>query len=249
MYCVGSTIKYKTIYEIKDQLVISFIINNLIFTCGHCLPKDIIFDDNDLTLIYTSGFDSIDENIELGIIKINDINKIMNPYEIKLTKKTNVMLYEPIKLLNNDIFYNANNLITLTHNDIKYMKTGITEIHLDDIFELYLDHQITKISSDKLLFDKINLGEVILYISSKDSLFEKRCINEKDIKHINSEIDTGIYYNLTKPSFSGSPIINDNNIIIGYHIGSTNGYIKNKLTNKITWLGRVGYAKKITFLM
>ena len=32
MYSVGSTIKYKTIYEIKDQLIISFIINNL-FLC------------------------------------------------------------------------------------------------------------------------------------------------------------------------------------------------------------------------
>jgi hypothetical protein len=247
MYSIGSLIDYKTIYDIRDKIVISFIINDLLFTCGHCLPQDLIFDDNDLSLIYTSGFDNKDENIELGIIKINDINKLSNPYNIKLTKKTNIETYEQIKLLNNDIFYNAINLITLSHNDIKDLKAGQVKICLDDILELHLDHQITKISSNKLLFDKINLVNVLLYISSKNSLFGKRNINQNDTKNINFDIDTDIYYNLTKPSFSGSPLINNENIIIGYHIGSTFGYIVNKLTNKVTWIGRVGYTKKIIF--
>ena len=247
MYSIGSTIDYKTIYDIRDKIVVSFIINDLLFTCGHCLPQNLIFDDNNLSLIYTSGFDNKDENIELGIIKINNINRLINPHNIKLTKNTNVKTYESIKLLNNKIFYDAINLITLSHNDIKDLKKGLVKICLDDILELHLDHQITKISSDKLLFEKINLGNVILYISSKKSLFDKRNINKNDIKNINFDIDTNIYYNLTKPSFSGSPLINNENIIFGYHIGSTSGYIINKLTNKVIWIGRVGYAKKIIF--
>jgi hypothetical protein len=48
----------------------------------------------------------------LRIIKINNINKLTNPHNIKLTKKLNVETYEPVKLLNNDIFYDAINLIT-----------------------------------------------------------------------------------------------------------------------------------------
>jgi hypothetical protein len=86
-------------------------------------------------MLYTSGFNNKDEHIKLGIIKINNVNKITNPYNIKLTKNTNVNTYENIKLLNNNIFYDAINLITLSHNDIKDLKSRKIIICLDDILE------------------------------------------------------------------------------------------------------------------
>ena len=56
--------------KIKDKATITFIKDNLIYTCGHCFPKNAL--TNYGTLVYSSGFDSPTENDELAIIKIDD---------------------------------------------------------------------------------------------------------------------------------------------------------------------------------
>jgi hypothetical protein len=93
-YGFGSKIPYQTIFNIQDSFVVSFIINNLIFTCGHCLPKQIDIYDKNLSLLYTSGFDNDNEGIELGIIKSNNNLILLNPFGIKLTLKKLSLNYD-----------------------------------------------------------------------------------------------------------------------------------------------------------
>lgn len=206
---------------------ISLIINNLIFTCGHCLPENAMFDDNNLELLYTSSFDNKDENIELGIIKIKSRSFIENKFNIRLTKN-NICLRvnDPLKLINNNNIYSVNFLCELNFtlfNRLDNFKWN--SIKLEDDSILWFNHQITKICSDKLLFDKIDLSNIILYKSDE----KNKSFPTKDLYNIIEKLGFKMEHNLlfnylTEPSFSGSPIIY-NNYCIGYHIGSVDGLI------------------------
>ncbi len=246
MYDYGSKISYKTIYDIKDNLNISFIINNLIFTCGHCLPENVIFDDNNLELLYTSGFDNNNENIELGIIKIKSKKFIENKFNIKLTKNIICLkINNPLKLINNNIVYSANFICELNSKFFNLLNNfKWNSINLEDNSTLWFNHQITKICSDKLLFDKIDLSNIILYKSDEKN---KSIPNDlyKIIEHHGFKINNNLLFNyLTEPSFSGSPII-FNNYCIGYHIGSVDGLIIKE--NTVIWIGKICYCKKLIF--
>ena len=60
---------------INQTLTITFIYKNYILTCSHCLPSNSIIPNG--KVIYTSGFDNPNEDIELGIIKM-DYNIVSN---------------------------------------------------------------------------------------------------------------------------------------------------------------------------
>ena len=55
--------------RIEDYATITFIDNNIIYTCGHCFPKSSNTDFG--KLIYSSGFDTPNEGDELAMIKID----------------------------------------------------------------------------------------------------------------------------------------------------------------------------------
>ena len=248
-YTFGSKINYQTIFDINDTLTISFFINNVIFTCGHCLPKQIKFDDPKLSLIYTSGFDTNEEAIELGIIKTNNSQSLTNPYNIKLSLKQLCFSYDDLLyLIHDNIKYSCNYLLTLKNVQFNNLiKFQLNKIKLCDQYTLYFDHQITKLSLNSIYLDLIKMDKIILY---KSNHYTK----DIDVKYLNLinnlgfNIKTNIFYYLTKPSFSGSPIINCDNIFIGYHIGSTFGFILDELDGQVCWIGKIGYCRMIDFV-
>jgi hypothetical protein len=255
-YTFGSKIKYQTIFNIKDELIVSFFIKNIIFTCGHCLPEQISFDDANLTLLYTSGFDNLDEGLELGIIKIiDDTNTtLINPFDIKLTLKELSFYYdENIYLIHDNIKYHCDYLFTF--DQYKFTQLKQFEINCVDIsnYILFFDHQITKLTLNKKFLNLIEMNKIILYKSNyhyKDIELKhydkiKKILSKNGI--CDFQIKTKYFNYLTKPSFSGSPLINNNNIFIGYHIGSTFGFIYDKSTNEVCWIGNIGYCRCVNF--
>ena len=54
--------------KINDKMTVTFIKDNLIYTCGHCFPQNAKTKYGNV--IYTSGFDTPNENEEIAIIKI-----------------------------------------------------------------------------------------------------------------------------------------------------------------------------------
>jgi hypothetical protein len=87
--------------KIKDKLTITFIKNDLIYTCGHCFPKNAKTKYGNL--VYTSGFDSPNEKEEIAIIKIK-------PKYLNLFKKIDVT---------NDFKYIKSNIKTILLNKRK----------------------------------------------------------------------------------------------------------------------------------
>ena len=83
---IGDLLNIKVIIDdiiINQTLTITFIYKNYILTCGHCLPFNSIIPNG--KVVYTSGFDNSDEDIELGIIKM-DYNIVSNFKLMKLKK-------------------------------------------------------------------------------------------------------------------------------------------------------------------
>jgi len=237
-YTFGSKIKYTTIYDITDYLTISFFIGNIIVTCGHCLPEIVKFDDPDLKLLYTSGFDTPTEGIELGFIECSK-PKLSNPFNIIL-KKNQKMISNVIHLINDGSKYECHHLITLN----KTQFTNVIKLNNGNL--LYFYHYITKISLDDNKFsDLIKSDQIILYKSDHYN----RKIRTKELEKMKDfKIETDKYHYLTKPSFSGSPLINNKNEFIGYHIGSTMGFMVNPFINSIYWVGNIAYCKRIKII-
>ena len=247
-YTFGSKIHYQTIFDINDTAIVSFFINDLIFTCGHCLPEVIKFKDTNLSLVSTSGFDNDNEGLELGIIKISNSQLLSNSLNIKLPLKQLSFSY-----LHNDIFhlicdntiYPCNYLTTFNNDSFNNLtKFQLNKIKLCDQYTLYFDHQITKLDLDSNYLNLIKMNKIILY---KSNYFTKN-ISEMNNKHFEFKLKTNVFHYLTRSSFSGSPIINNDNIFIGYHIGSTFGFILDELDSKICWIGNISYCKVVDFI-
>lgn len=91
------------------------------------------------------------------------------------------------------------------------------------------------------------MNKIILYRSN----YHQKSINQKyydKITNMGYLLKTNIFYYLTKSSFSGSSIIDDNNTFIGYHIGSTFSFILDELDSKVCWVGNIGYCRNIEFI-
>jgi len=220
-----------------DQtLTITYIINDLILTCGHCLPSNALIDNG--KILYTSGFDTIDEGLELGIIQMN---YKLNNSEYKLLKKINFRKINNIKLIHQKNKYSLINLHI--YDSLKFKNLEMNKLNRIDKTEFYFMHGINKLISNKnILHDVFNLDNIGLAYSEekyKSINTELMTIN-KIAENYNLTIKTDKIYYLTEPSYSGSPIIY-NNYLIGYHVGSTLGFII-KL-NCIVWIGKIIYYK------
>ena len=220
---IGDLLDIKVIVDdiiINQTLTITFIYKNYIFTCGHCLPSNSIISNG--KVVYTSGFDNPNEDIELGIIKMN-YNIVSNFKLMKLKKFIKLNFYNLI-LIHNRINYNITNIKILNNYEFKNLK--INELnHLIDNFYIY--HTINKLSGSFI---------GIAYSEEKTKSIDKEI--HKIIK--NYKLLTNKIFYLTEPSYSGSPIVY-NNYVIGYHIGSTYGF--KIINNKIIWIGKFIYYK------
>lgn len=207
-YYLGDSIKIKVNmneYSYDDNMVISYISNDKIITCGHCLP---INSSSDIgKIIYSSGFDNKNEGNEIGIMKINDRTLFSNRIDDKI-----------VKLLPNNFISNL--LKKEVFNYYKRSKIygeviGIINSENDLLkIEWNLDNPITKLKMPYIL------------ISSK--IFEFDYDQIKDLKKRYKIIGSKIG-KLTKSGYSGSPwIININKklYLIGIHIGKTIGVHK-----------------------
>ena len=220
---IGDLLDIKVIIDdiiINQTLTITFIYKNYIFTCGHCLPSNSIIPNG--KIVYTSGFDNPNENIELGIIKMN-YNIVSNFKLMKLTKFIKLNFYN-LNLIHNRINYNITNIKIL--NNYEFKKLQINKLnYLIDNFYIY--HTINKLSG--------------LFIGIAYSEEKTKSIDNEIYKILkNYELLTDKIFYLTEPSYSGSPIVY-NNYVIGYHIGSTYGF--KIIDNKISWIGKFIYYK------
>lgn len=145
---LGDKINIK--YNLNDITIdglatITYIENDLLYTCGHCFPKNAstIFGD----LIYSSGFDTKSESQEIAIIKI---------------KKNKLNFFSNFKLSNN-FNYNKNcNTVLMINNNKVFIGKIITKI--DSKFErknwqnipntdYTINHQIDKLDTPFFLIE------------------------------------------------------------------------------------------------
>jgi len=239
MYKIGDLFNIKVKIDdftiIDDTLVITYIIRDIIITCGHCLPPNAIIPGG--KILFTSGFDTDYESEELGIIQLNEIHE-MNP-KFKLLR-TDYDILSPSKelfLLHQSQFdiikpiqtFNFEQLTNLQFNELNFTN-GFYWFHS-------IDKLINKKSKLRHLFDLSTV--CIAYSEAKTKPIESEM---KTIMKLGLELTTDKIFYLTEPSYSGSPIV-DKNYIIGYHLGSTLGF---KIRDsKIYWIGKLIYFKLI----
>ena len=236
---IGDHINIKVIIDkytiINQTLTISFLFDKYIITCGHCLPSNSSIVNG--KILYTSGFDTISEGEEIGMIEVNNLIFEYKLYEYNRLKK----IYDNIKdllLINNGNKYKFE-LIKIFNNkemsNLEKNKTYYTN-------NFYWLHQIDKITDKKILFDTFCVDDIgIAFSEEKNKSIDKSLITLLNNKYIINDI---MYY-ATEPSFSGSPIIY-NNHVIGYHIGSTYAYKMNN--NYVYWIGKIIYFKVISYI-
>lgn len=138
-YYIGDT-------KLTDKATITFIENDMIYTCGHCFPKNALTKYG--TLIYSSGFDLPSEKEEMAVIKIN---------------KNKIPLFRYLNILNN--FKYTENITTIMLNNrqtyqgfiiskiINKLKKGWQKINNNYSF----NHQITKLAEPYYLVVVDNL--------------------------------------------------------------------------------------------
>ena len=89
--------------KINDKMTVTFIKDNLIYTCGHCFPQNAKTKYGNV--IYTSGFDTPNENEEIAIIKI---------------KQKYLSYFKRLPVLNNFILDTLNRKTILLNNKKTY---------------------------------------------------------------------------------------------------------------------------------
>ena len=119
----------------------------------------------------------------------------------------------------------------------------------DDIYWSHAINRIIESNNDKSkLADLFNLSMVGIACPKSNyitiSLEKAKLSRYKLEKQFGYKIITDDFHSITKPSFSGSPIVYDN-YLIGYHLGSTMAYKLNDL-KQIYWLGKIIYFKMIS---
>ena len=120
--------------ELSDNAIITYINNDYLYTCGHCFPKNATLKYGDL--IYSSGFDTIDEENELAVIKLKP--QYMN-------------LFKTPKILNKQINFKNNNTIMI--NNGNFYKGVIIKKITNDLHKgwqnlnsnIMINHQINKL--------------------------------------------------------------------------------------------------------
>jgi len=243
---------------INQSLTITFVFSNILLTCGHCLPSNSEIPNG--SILYTSGYQTNNESEEIGIIYLNDkINiipdyKFLRPNSFEELKRLSYQ--KPlIQLINNSSIYDLT-LIKLFDYET-FCKLELNKINqIDDIYML---HAISRILNPKNIISKLsglfdlsmvgiacpNIKSAKSIKSAKLSTITKAGLTKSKLeKDFGYKIITDDFHSITRPSFSGSPIIlNDH--LIGYHLGSTIAYKLNQY-DQIYWLGKVIYFKVIS---
>ena len=70
--CLKLNVKIDDKLTIEDNVIITFFdeVTNIMYTCGHCFPKNAQLKNGQGTLIYSSGFDDADSDIEIARVRI-----------------------------------------------------------------------------------------------------------------------------------------------------------------------------------
>jgi hypothetical protein len=255
MYNIGDEFNIRV--KIDDQtfidqtLIITYVFSNILITCGHCLPSNSIVSDG--IILYTSGFGTLTEAEEIGIIQLNNQINIIPYYNFLRPKSFDdfkkISINKPkIQLINRSISYDFN-LIKLFDFD-SFSKLNFNQINkTDDIYWSHAINRIIESNNDKSkLADLFNLSMVGIACPKSNyitiSLEKAKLSRYKLEKQFGYKIITDDFHSITKPSFSGSPIVYDN-YLIGYHLGSTMAYKLNDL-KQIYWLGKIIYFKMIS---
>ena len=124
MYQIVDTINIKVCLSnfcYNEKMVIGYIDNNIIITCGHCLPKNSQFKYG--KILYTSGFANANEGQELAIVLIYPkYQKLFNPFingkNISLYKKS-ITDNSDIILFNKGVSQQGKILTLISNNKLK----------------------------------------------------------------------------------------------------------------------------------
>ena len=265
MYKIGDEFNIKVKidnYTILDQtLIISYAFDNIIMTCGHCLPSNSIITNG--KILYTSGYQTNSDAAEIGFIQLNDPNIKIRPNYNFLRPTTfenfrqisKLSINKPqIQLINRSNYYDLKLIKLFNYDSFNQLK--FNQINKTD--DIYWSHAINRIienpykTKSKLsaLFNMslIGIAYPVNSISNQSvlSINDAGLTKSKLEKEFGYKIITDEFHSITRPSFSGSPIIYKNDFI-GYHLGSTMAYKLNS-ANQIYWLGKVIYFKVISLV-
>jgi len=244
MYNIGDLFFIKVQVDestiIDQTLVITFIAKDIILTCGHCLPHNAIIPDG--KVLFTSGFDNPYESEEIGIILLNKPVKTSQRYTLLKSKKR--LSFCPDKRFSLLHQNNSSPIVPIqTFDFVQLSKLKYNRLNFTNGF--FWLHSINKlIHLNSILKDLFDLSKVcIAYSEAKEKPIEAelKTIN-RIAKKYGLQIKTDKIFYLTEPSYSGSPIIESNNVI-GYHLGSTLGF--KVLEREIYWIGKIIYFKLI----
>lgn len=195
---------------IKQNVVVSFIEGDKILTCGHCLPKNSKINIGEI--LYTSGFDTVEEGKEIGLIKINTehLYKFKNEInDVKILKNKKILLH--------NLVFNYYKRNYIYGSILTYINKSIPK-GLNKIDNWVIDHQITKLDIPFYLIKGSNGNSDSIEIYKNAKLIFKNYIFE-NYKSMEYKI-----FKLTKSGHSGSPWlvdINERLYHIGIHIGKS----------------------------
>jgi hypothetical protein len=245
MYNIGDLFYIKVKIDestiIDETLVITYILGDIILTCGHCLPQNAIIPNG--KVLFTSGFDNPSESDEIGIILLNKPVVTKNKYYLLKSNNTYNVLsqHKQFFLLNQSKLLPIKPIYTFNLSDLSQLQFN----RLNFTNGFFWLHSINKlINPNSSLKDLFDLSKVcIAYSEAKTKSIETEIKTISQIaKTYGLQITTDKIFYLTEPSYSGSPII-EKNKVIGYHLGSTLGF---KMNNKmIYWIGKIIYFKLI----
>ncbi len=195
-------------FTYQENLVISYKLDNILITCGHCLPHNSII--NFGKIISTSGFDTRNESKELGLIKLN---KEFNDLIFNIIDKNRVKIN-----INNIIIPKNTTVFNYFNGNKKYGKIINLINNIDDLNNCnwYFETEFTKLNYPYYLIS------AKYYLSNSDLM-------NKYQKVFNYQIKDNKVGLLTNHGQSGSPWIikkDKDYFIIGIHIGSIKGMNK-----------------------
>ncbi len=237
VYQIGDTLSIRVYLDdvsYFQDMTISYLKDDLLVTCGHCLPENskLWFGHT----IYTSGFETDNEGEEIGVVKIYPsllhlFSGKFNNMEVRLNRDR---LVEKTKLylVNNGVKVPGKILANIRNQ----IRTGPITLN-----NLTIYHSVNKLNCPYFLVYGIR--------ENKDQKTNERLINEtRTVFNINpKQYDNIMTYTLSLPNYSGSPWLQRSGSYcshVGIHIGKTIGYA---VTGKTLRISEVAYLKPIIY--
>lgn len=195
-------------YSYSEELIISFVKNGCLYTCGHCLPTNSII--NFGYIMVTSGFGNNEEGKEIAIVKLNSYykNKIHNMIDNQKVYGCRLYLQRGDMVIN---YYKRTKtygyIINLINSDEDIVNCGWK-----------LESTINKLDFPYYLISAKNYEPNTIKCSKERKFFPEKNIKLDKIGKLSS------------PGFSGSPWIvkkKNKHYFFGIHIGKVLGLNKN----------------------